>query len=104
MHNRSSEAQCNQASKRLDFALPIDTSGTKTVTITTDQFDQANPLRCGAFGITASGGGIGGAMKNSVVGVQATTLPAVSIPGNGALGAFCDVPYRAGIISVRWNQ
>ena len=93
---------CDISNKRtVDFMLPIDSTGARTVTITTFE-SSGNSMTCGTFAIGQTGGGIGGASSNMPTGLGTTTLMSITVPSLGSLGATCLVPFNSGVRMMRW--
>lgn len=88
------------------LALPVDSSGSKTVSITAIGANTSQNVSCFSQAVNASGFGTGfsGLRSLSVFGsFQTITLPSVSVVSSGALFACCHMDQGATIGIVNYN-
>jgi hypothetical protein len=97
------ERTCHGAAS-VDLAVPIDTAGTKNLTVWAARPTSQHQLSCNAFAVTKTGGYVPGAVVKltAAAGVtfQPLTLPAISVVAGGSLWVRCQMTQGTRIMEI----
>jgi hypothetical protein len=95
------------SSQTLDWSLPTDSNGSKTVTVRVYDRDgsSSSGVACNSYTVDQSGVGASSATRSqTAAGAGDIALPALTTTANAGLGVSCTVGYQNSILGVRWTQ